>query len=265
MPKSIRARKKQMQFYLISANFNRLKMHEWNHPDLAARFWRLYHHDVPGGNVVISGETHPLLPEYVYLIPPNVHFASESETDFTQFCLHFQIPPFIGLTGENLHMQKVTPAIVELLELCWKHYRNTDIENLRLCGLALASYCIAKLPEGMLRKIETVDYRIARLCSNIEGLYREETSIRRMIKITGMGSKSTLMRNFRKATGTTPHQFLIKSKYAYGAELLTTTQYTVGEISEMIGVNNQFLFSRTFKKIYGVSPSLYRKKMEDKK
>jgi len=33
----------------------------------------------------------------------------------------------------------------------------------------------------------------------------------------------------------------------------------------MIGVNNQFLFSRTFKKIYGVSPSLYRKKMEDKK
>ena len=157
MTKSIKTRKRQMQFYLISANFNRLKVKEWNHPDLSARFWRLYHHDVPGGNVVIDGENHPLLPEYVCLIPPNVHFASGSEANFTQFCLHFQIPPFVGLTGENLHLEKVTPVIVELLELCWKHYRNTDIENLRLCGLALASYCIAKLPEGLLRKNETVD------------------------------------------------------------------------------------------------------------
>ena len=115
------------------------------------------------------------------------------------------------------------------------------------------------LPEGLLKRNETMDHRIARLCSNIEGLYREETSIRRMVKISDMGSKSTLMRNFRKATGTTPHQFLIKSKYAYGAELLTTTQYTIGEICEMIGVNNQFLFSRVFKKIYGVPPSRYRK------
>ena len=105
----------------------------------------------------------------------------------------------------------------------------------------------------------TSDSRIAELCSTLDGLYHEKNDISRMMKITGMGTKSTLMRNFRKTTGTTPHQFLLKKKYAYAAELLKTTEMTIGEICGTVGVSNQYQFSRYFKKLYGVSPSLYRK------
>ena len=260
MTKSHKTEKHQMQFYLIGANFNLLRRGQWNHRDLAARFWRLYHHNSVGGEVVIDGTTHLLVPGYLYVIPPNVHFSTCTKAAVTQFCVHFQIPPFAGLSGEKLHVVKLSPETAGLLGACRTHYENDDIENLRLGGLALAAYCIAQLPVGMLQKKETVDYRIARLCSNLEGLYNEKSDVPWMMKVAGMGSKSTLMRNFRKATGTTPHQFQLKKKYAYAAELLKTTQYTIGEICDMIGIGNQFLFSRYFRKIYGVPPSRYRKK-----
>lgn len=79
------------------------------------------------------------------------------------------------------------------------------------------------------------------------------------MEITGMGSKSTLMRNFRKTTGTPPHQFQLKKKYAYAAELLKTTDLTIGEICETVGINDQFLFSKYFKKLFGIPPLIYRK------
>ena len=80
-----------------------------------------------------------------------------------------------------------------------------------------------------------------------------------MMNITGLGSKSTLMRNFRKTTGTTPHQFQLKKKYAYAAELLKTTDLTIGEICETVGIGDQNLFSKYFRKLFGIPPSIYRK------
>ena len=258
MSKSFVKTKNMLQFHLLSIGVSRLNPKRWNYKDLKARFWRLYLHDESGASIMIGKQRIQLNPDYVYLIPPNVHFSAHTDKILTQLNIHFQIPPFSGLVNADFYQIEITPELHHLINLCHQHFEEKDIEILRLVGVALASYCLAGLPKKMLRKKETADSRIASLCSTLDGLYHEKNDIKRMMKITGMGSKSTLMRNFRKTTGTTPHQFQLKRKYAYAAELLKTTDLTIGEICETVGIGDLFQFSKYFKKLYGVPPSRYR-------
>lgn len=259
MTKSFISTKKVLQFHLLSISVTRLNPEKWNYKDLTARFWRLYQHNESGAAIMIGEQWLPLEPYHVYLIPPHVHFSAHTDKILTQLNIHFQIPPFFGLVNTEFFQIGMTPEIHHLSMMCRQYFKEKDIEILRLAGVALASRCLAELPRGILQKKESSDSRIAELCSTLDGLYHEKNDISRMMKITGMGTKSTLMRNFRKTTGTTPHQFLLKKKYAYAAELLKTTEMTIGEICGTVGVSNQYQFSRYFKKLYGVSPSLYRK------
>lgn len=74
-------------------------------------------------------------------------------------------------------------------------------------------------------------------------------------------STSGFIRNFRLYTGFTPMQYIL-SKRIYNAEaLLQNTQYNITEISRIVGYDNPLYFSRLFKKIKGLSPSEYRKKI----
>ena len=72
-------------------------------------------------------------------------------------------------------------------------------------------------------------------------------------------SVSTLKKAFEKESGGGVNQYYIKMKLARGAELLTRSAMTVGEIAEKLGFSSQFYFSEQFKKHYGVSPTAYRK------
>ena len=262
MAKSFVSEKKLLQFHLLSIGVTRLDPKRWNYKDLKARFWRLYQNDETGATIMIGEQRIQLNPDYVYLIPPNVHFSAHTDKILTQLNIHFQIPPFSGLVNADYYQITMTPEIRRLTMLCRQHFEEKDIEILRLTSVALAAYCLAELPKEMLRKKETADSRIASLCSTLDGLYHEKNDIDRMMKITGMGSKSTLMRNFRKTTGTTPHQFQLKKKYAYAAELLKTTDMTIGEICETVGIGDQYQFSKYFKKLFGVPPSRYRTDMQ---
>lgn len=46
-------------------------------------------------------------------------------------------------------------------------------------------------------------------------------------------------------------------------QILENTDYSVGEIAEIVGYDNQLYFSRVFKKEYGISPAQYRKRAEN--
>ena len=44
--------------------------------------------------------------------------------------------------------------------------------------------------------------------------------------------------------------------------MLKATDLTIGEIRETVGIGDQYQFSKYFKKLYGVPPSRYRKKLK---
>ncbi|MGM9929479.1 MAG: helix-turn-helix domain-containing protein [Bacillus sp. (in: firmicutes)] len=64
---------------------------------------------------------------------------------------------------------------------------------------------------------------------------------------------------FEKVTGLTPIRYLTKYRISKAKELLTASELTISEISEAVGYQDSFYFSRVFKNLTKVSPSQFRK------
>ena len=71
-------------------------------------------------------------------------------------------------------------------------------------------------------------------------------------------SRSHFSRKFHQKTGYAPVDYFIRLKVQKACELLETTDMKVGEVARYLGYGDQYYFSRTFKKIMGVSPKVYR-------
>lgn len=63
---------------------------------------------------------------------------------------------------------------------------------------------------------------------------------------------------FKKETGYSPLDFLIRQRLQHAARLLATTQEPIASVSAAVGYEDPFYFSRSFRKIMGCSPRTYR-------
>lgn len=71
-------------------------------------------------------------------------------------------------------------------------------------------------------------------------------------------SPAQTIRIFRKGTGMTPYHYLLKKKMEAAAKLLRESRMRVGEIARTLGFQDEYYFSRLFRRFHGVSPKRYR-------
>lgn len=72
-------------------------------------------------------------------------------------------------------------------------------------------------------------------------------------------SKSTLNYNFKRYTGCSPMEYLLKLRLDTAKRMLTETNKSIDEISEKSGFSTPNYFGTIFKKQLGISPTAYRK------
>jgi AraC-like DNA-binding protein len=72
-------------------------------------------------------------------------------------------------------------------------------------------------------------------------------------------SISYLTRVFKEITGHTPIHYFNKLRIEEAKGLLSSTNEPIHEIAAYLGFNDEFYFSRLFKKIVGISPKQYRR------
>lgn len=74
-------------------------------------------------------------------------------------------------------------------------------------------------------------------------------------------SKNHIIRIFRKRTGYTPYEYIIRYRLIKAAELLYKTTLSVNEISDLTGYCSNSHFTAQFHEFYGMTPTEYREMM----
>jgi AraC-like DNA-binding protein len=72
----------------------------------------------------------------------------------------------------------------------------------------------------------------------------------------------TFRREFQKATGLPPHQYLLNSRISHARELLAHTDLPLKQIARELGYTDVFYFTRHFKRAVGVPPGMFRRSRE---
>lgn len=87
----------------------------------------------------------------------------------------------------------------------------------------------------------------------------EKISITHLATLCGI-SESYFRKLFLKSEGVSPSEYIKELRISRAKELVLSELYTVSEISEMSGFKDECYFSRTFKKMTGVSPGKFKEK-----
>ena len=91
----------------------------------------------------------------------------------------------------------------------------------------------------------------------IDSHYSENITLDFLSNLTYV-NKFHLVHLFTKEMGISPINYLINKRIDESKNLLSTTNYSIRDISSIVGFSNSSYFSQMFKKITGISPKDFR-------
>jgi AraC family transcriptional regulator len=99
--------------------------------------------------------------------------------------------------------------------------------------------------------------KLRRVLSFIADNYERDLSIDELASEAAM-STFHFAREFKRATGTTPHQHLLKFRVERAKALLAESQIPLAEVGLRTGFSHQSHFTRLFRRFTGTTPQSYR-------
>jgi AraC family transcriptional regulator len=99
--------------------------------------------------------------------------------------------------------------------------------------------------------------KLRRVTDFIAENFANDISLTELAQVAGMSSFH-FAREFKKATGTTPHQYLIRFRVDQAKTLLADHDLALVEVGLRAGFSHQSHFTRLFRRFTGTTPHLYR-------
>jgi AraC-like DNA-binding protein len=91
----------------------------------------------------------------------------------------------------------------------------------------------------------------------MDARYREPLAVPALARAARL-SPAHFSREFKRAFGETPHQYLLTRRLERAAELLRNTDRSVAEICFAVGLASVGSFTTSFKRAFGQTPTAYR-------
>lgn len=184
------------------------------------------------------------------LVVPAVHFEPErakgrhQRLDRKQWPLYRNVGDYAALEGM-------------LMRTIEAHARGRLVEAAH--WLTSALYEIRACDTGPARGDPSEPYTaaIAEICARIRDDASRPFSVgeeARRLHLT----PDHFIRVFRREAGATPVEFVLQERIAAAKHLLKFSGHPIGRVADLLGYNDQYFFSRQFKKRVGCSPSEYR-------
>lgn len=103
--------------------------------------------------------------------------------------------------------------------------------------------------------------QVKRLMAYLADNYKSKIRIRDLADEMG-NNRTYLSNNFKRITGCSPREYLIKIRMEKAKSLLTKTTYSISQVAAETGYTDPLAFSRMFKQRFGESPKKYRQDTE---
>ena len=143
-----------------------------------------------------------------------------------------------GLSGRLYAESLANVLAVHLL----RYYTNEELQSARFQG-GLSSSKLRQVTEFIAEN------------------FAEEIKLAELAQVAGM-SNFHFAREFKRTTGTTPHQYLIKFRVERAKALLQKNELPLAEVSLRSGFSHQSHFTRLFRKMTGTTPHLFRTSLQ---
>lgn len=215
---------------------------------------------VPAGHIVLYRPKEPQKYEYygedkteVYW----VHFTGENVTNILR-SYGFKDKKKVFYCGSDIAYQQIFCAMINELQLCRDSYSEMLEMYLRQIFIHLQRRIDMCVRTDNSLAVKTINKAVLYFNEH----YNESINIEDYVK-KGPFSISWFIRNFKLCTGFTPNQYVLNKRICNAEGLLQNSSYNISEIASMVGYDNPLYFSRIFKKVKGLSPSEYRRGIQE--
>ena len=211
---------------------------------------------VPAGNIVIFRPKELQKYEYYGKDKTEVYWIHFTGSDAKNILRKYGFPDNerIFPVGTSMEYERIFKRIIIELQRCQDNYE----EMLTLLLRHLLIIFQRELSREQVLKNEYLDHEMDTAVTYFNENYNRDINIEEYATSRGM-SVSWFIRSFKKFTDSTPMQFIVALRVNNAQVLLETTNYSINEISKIVGYDNQLYFSRLFHKLKGFSPREYRK------
>ena len=262
----------------------------WKGQRMSFPFWRLYWNKNQGAYVYYEKKTY-LLPDHLYLIPPQTPFSNgiehrklEEESEYFFKCgrinskeeeswhlkqrniLHFFTHFTLGFPYDDVKPGVYSLELTDerkqylksILESLLAGSTNFSLkESLGIYNLVLSS--VDSLPKSVWLS-KKVDHRII---DTLE--YMERNTQNRMTSETLADrlflSPSAFSRLFKKNTGKSPSKYLTQIRIDKACNLLLYTDTSIDTIAAQCGFTDRYHLTKVFSKVKNTTPAAFRKKV----
>jgi len=218
------------------------------------------------GTLVLGGLTCPLMPATIFTYGPGTPHAISNHPGQPL------VKYFVDFTGRNalplLKDHGLAPGtMVQASEPQEMMFLFDSLIRNGLKGTALtARICRVLLEHMVLQTAETVvppgsvgspAFETYRRCRRYMEEHHTGLHTLREVAEACHVDAAHLCRLFRRYDHQTPYQYLVRLRMNRAAEQLRTPGVLVCEVADGLGFSDPFHFSRTFKRVFGVSPSAF--------
>lgn len=228
---------------------------------------------------IINGKTQTLQKGSLVFIRPNdVHLYTNDDNPYRFINFAFSknlAESLFHYIGEDLPIEKMLdypkpPTIILTNSECKKTVNlfqsinfvpsDNHLEKRLQCKAILTTLFTKYFSRFSFDKSENdIPLWLSHTCEQMKSVKNFQNGIPAMVDLSGK-TYEHLSRSMKKYFNMTVTEYINSLRLNYAANLLINTDYSLTDIYLDCGFNNQAYFSSSFKRIYGVTPSAYRKK-----
>lgn len=183
---------------------------------------------------------------------------------FKKYWAHFDLSPNLSIFNSLNLPYKITVGLKGETHKLFKKLQKAEQSNdvfdkitVKSCLLSLLAEYVKQCSISGIKVEKQSDERLNKVLKFIND------NLASSLEVSTLAEKyfahpTHFIRAFKEKTGYTPAKYIKQKRLEQAKLLLETTDLTVYEISEIVGINDVSHFSRDFKAFYNVPPLKYR-------